>query len=366
MKKVVFMITSLQLGGAERVLVDIVNQLKDQYDITIFTLYGKGEFLSQVDSKVRCVSFYEEAYDERSKFQKMWTSLIMFFPFLWKTIYHRHIKGQYDVEIAFLEGPPTWILSCHGDVKKIAWVHNDLEKTFDGGFKNCWKHYLNKKSYQNYSQLVFVSRDNQMIFERIYPTLQQEKCVIQNYLDSKRIQSLARKKVDTSFKKDAPIFLSICRLTSQKGLERLIQVHRRLIQDGYFHRIYIVGDGPLRIELLNLIDQEKVNDTFILLGKKENPYPYIQDADYFLLASHYEGYGMVVVEAKILGKPILITDTAAREAVEGYENAFIMKNTEEGIYLGMKKVLQSKIGKGNMKKYRNDEIIYDIINMIEK
>lgn len=365
MKKIVFAITSLQLGGAERVLVDMVNRLKDDYDITIFTLYGEGEFLSQVDKKVKCVSLYDTAYEKRSKMQRRFTSLFMAFPFLWKVFYRKHFIKQYDVEIAFLEGPPTWILSCPSSAKKIAWVHNDLEKTFDGGTRNLWKHYLNRKAYGRYQKLIFVSRDNKKAFEKIYPMIKNEKQIIYNYLDCARISKLALEPSDVSYHMDAPVFVSVCRLTEQKGVKRLIHVHKKLIQDGYFHRIYIVGGGPLKVELLDLIDKEKVNDTFVLLGKKENPYPYIKNADYFILASHYEGYGMVLAEAQTLGKPILITDTAAREAVEDYDDVIIMENSEEGIYRGIKKALGEKTKKRKSKKYQNDQIIYDIIKMIE-
>ncbi len=112
----------------------------------------------------------------------------------------------------------------------------------------------------------------------------------------------------------------------------------------------------------------KVEKTFNLLGKKENPYPYIKNADYFCLLSYFEGYGMVLEEAKILGKSIIITDTAAREAVKGYKNSLILDNNEDAIYEGLKKIIMN--GKNtNDKKievYDNKEIIKEIINVIEK
>lgn len=360
------MITSLQLGGAERVLVDIVNKLKDQYDITIFTLYDKGEFLSQVDRNVQCVSLYSTTYEMRSRKEKLATSFLMFFPFLWRIIYNRHFKNKYDVEIAFLEGPPTWILSCPSSAKKIAWVHNDLAKTYAGGIKNKWKHYLNRRAYRAYQKLIFVSQDNQRVFEQLYPKLTQEHKLIYNYIDPERIKRLAEEEMAPPYKSGAFVFTSVCRLTEQKAVERLIRIHKRLIDDGYYHFIYIVGDGPLRISLLDRIDKEKVNDTFFLLGKRENPYPFIKQADCFILASYYEGYGMVLEEAQILAKKILITDTAAREAIEGYPDATIMENSEEGIYQGIKKALTEKNKNRKAKKYQNDFIICDIIEEIEK
>ena len=365
MKKVVFAITSLQLGGAERVLVDIVNRLKDHYDVTIFTLYGQGEFLSQVDKDVKCISLYDTSYERRCRVQKLCTSLLMAIPFLWKAIYHKHLEGRYDVEIAFLEGPPTWILSCPTRAKKIAWIHNDLEKTFAGGIFNIYKHHLNRLAYSRYDELVFVSYDNKTTFEKLYPSLKKGK-VIYNYIDTRRIERLSLEHVDSPYKKDAPVFVSVCRLTEQKGIERLIHVHKKLIDDGYFHYIYIIGDGPLKSMLLDLIRYEQVQETFFLLGKRENPYPYMREADYFILASYYEGYGMVLVEAQTLGKTILITDTAAREAVDDYSNKIIMENSEEGIYQGIKEMTCKKSCKDKVKKYENSKIIYDIINVIEK
>lgn len=81
---------------------------------------------------------------------------------------------------------------------------------------------------------------------------------------------------------------------------------------------------------------------FIFLGKKENPYPYMKQAQFFCLLSEFEGYGMVIEEAKILNKPIIITDTAARETVKNYENSIIVNNNEEGIYAEIKEVLQKE------------------------
>ena len=137
-----------------------------------------------------------------------------------------------------------------------------------------------------------------------------------------------------------------------------------------FHKIYVIGDGPEKEKLQELIKKEKVDETFNLLGKKENPYPYIKNADYFCLLSQFEGYGMVLEEAKILGKPIIITNTAAREAVENYENAKIVENTEQGIYDGIKEIIKNynlKEENDSLKKkleYNNEFIIEQIEELI--
>lgn len=110
-----------------------------------------------------------------------------------------------------------------------------------------------------------------------------------------------------------------------------------------------------------MINEYKIEETFHILGKKENPYPYIKDADYFCLLSEFEGYGMVLEEAKILQKPIIITNTAAREAVEKYEMAKILENTKDGIYNGIKKVILN-----NKKQEKIQEVEYDNRNVLDK
>ena len=121
----------------------------------------------------------------------------------------------------------------------------------------------------------------------------------------------------------------------------------------------------LREELDNKIKEYGIEDTFILLGKKENPYPYIKAADYFMLTSYYEGYPMVLLEAKALNKYIIITDSAARETILDYENKIIVKNNEDGIYKGIKAILKNKPKAKNKNKDANKKILDEIVNVIE-
>lgn len=364
MKKVVFGITCLELGGAERVLIDIVNNLVDKYDITIFTLYGKGEFLNQLNKKVKVESMYSKKYEELSKFEKLKMSLKMSNGSLRKLLYDKYIRGKYDVEIAFLEGPMTWIFSTPSTAKKIAWVHNDIEKIFGTGRRAELKKSLNNKAYNSYSKIVFVSKDNMKRFSEIYPNNNVDKLIIKNYLDKDIVLEKSKDKIE-GLDHSVPCFVQVSRLVSQKGLFRLLDVHRKLIDDGYKHKIYIVGDGPIKSDLQILIAEYDLVDSFILLGQKENPYPFIKDADYFILTSLFEGYGMVVLEAEILGKYIMITDTAAREALEGYKYGEIVSNDFDGIYDGLKKVIETKPKVSKEIKFDNKDILKDIIKIIE-
>lgn len=374
MKKILFGITSLTLGGAERVLVDIANELTNKYDVTIFTIYAKGELEKELSKNVKLKSLFNVSYSELSKFQKhivMPLKVLL----LKSRIYNKSIKDNYDVEVAFLEGPITRLLSVkNSNAKKIAWIHNDISLVFGNGTKAKIKRILDKNIYQKYEKLIFVSKDNFNKFVQVYPNLKNVKQediklkVIYNYINKEKVIEKSNEEQIEKFDENSINIVSVARLVKQKAIDRLINVHKRLISENLIHNIYVIGDGPLKADLQEQIKANKVEKTFKLLGKKENPYPYIKDADYFCLLSYFEGYGMVLEEAKILGKSIIITDTAAREAVEDYESSLVLANNEDAIYEGLKQIIMN--GKStNDKKievYDNKEIIKEIINVIEK
>ena len=336
MKKIIFGITSLTLGGAERVLIDIVNKLCDNYDITIFTFYGKGELEKQLNDKVNLINMFDFSYLEMNKLQKTIVPIKILFKK--NKIYNKYIKNKFDVEVAFLEGAITRVFSC-GQVKnKIAWIHNDISKVFGNNLKSILKRKIDKKIYNKYDKLVFVTEDNKKAFEELYK-INNEKQVIYNYIDKEKVINDAKKQINFKFDINNLNFVVVSRLVEQKAIDRLIKIHSKLIKENLFHNIYVIGDGPLKGSLNNKIKEENVEKTFKLLGAKENPYPYINKADYFALCSYYEGYPMVLEEAKILNKKIIITDTAAREVLKKYNNALIVQNSEDGIYNGLKEML---------------------------
>lgn len=194
-----------------------------------------------------------------------------------------------------------------------------------------------------------------------------EKEVVYNYINKENVIKKSKEKQKEEFSKNTINFVTVTRLVEQKAIDRLIKVHQKLIKNNLKHNFYVIGDGPQRKNLQETIKSAGVESTFKLLGKKENPYPYIKNADYFSLLSYFEGYGMVLEEAKILGKPIIITNTAAREAVADYRDSIILNNDEESIYEGLKEVISNKeISTNDKKDYDNKEIIREIINVIEK
>lgn len=361
MKKIVFGITSLRPGGAERVLIDIVNQFQNDYEITVFALYGDGEFERQLSDKIHFQSLYPHTYDSYSKWKKIWISFQLVVPVFRNRIYKKHIKNQYDIEIAFLEGPITWLMSGKSCAKKYAWIHNDLVCVYE---KESMKKKLSETAYQQYQKLIFVSQDNLEKFQQLFPENHVSKQVIYNYIDEKQVKEKAEAFSVTEIQNDLPNFLQVSRFTEQKAILRLVDVHHQLIQKNIMHRIYLIGDGPLQEQVREKIKQYGVEDTFVLLGQKENPYPYMKKADTFLLASYYEGYPMVLLEAKVLGKDILITESAAKEVLIGYDKGMIVENTEEGISYGIETMIHREKNLKEQSSFSNESILEELKELL--
>lgn len=368
MKRVLFGITSLCLGGAERVLVDVANKISKDYDITIFTIYSNGELEKQLNSNVKLKALINKRYDELTKFEKIIKPIqIMLFK---NSIYKKYINDGYDIEIAFLEGPITRLFSSKNKkTRKIAWVHNDITKVFGNGIKAKIKKQVDKSLYSKYDKIIFVSRDNQEKFEEVY-NLDVPKQVIYNYIDINSVINKSEKDMDIKFDENAINIVTVSRLVKQKAIDRLIKVHTRLIENGLKHKIYVIGDGPERENLEKMIHERNIEETFKLIGKRENPYPYIKKANCFALLSDYEGYPMVLLEAQILKKYIIITNTAARETLRNYSNSIIVENDEEDIFIGLCKYIKmaKDIEKENkiIEDYDNTNIIKQIEDIINE
>lgn len=324
-----------------------------------------GEFENLLNKNINLKSLYPKSYNEYNKLQKILISLRILF--LKNNIYKKYIKNNYTCEIAFLEGPITTLFSPKNkNTNKIAWIHNDISLVFGNSIKSKIKKVFNRKTYKKYNKLIFVSNHNLQKFNDFY-TLNIEKQVIHNYLNTENVLSLSKSFNVDLFNKDTINFVTVSRLVEQKAIDRLINVHNKLINNRYIHNFYVVGDGPLKNQLKQKIEKLNISKTFILLGQKENPYPYILNSDYFCLLSYYEGLPMVLLEAKALNKFILITDTASKEALENYESKKIFENTEDGIYNGLKQIIENnkniKINNSNLND-ENDEIINKIIGVL--
>ena len=296
-KKIIFGITSLSIGGAERVLVDIVKELQNVYDITVFTIYGNGEFEKELKgTNVKLKTIFKKQRKEYGYIaRKIVTTIYRCF---YNIIYELHIKNIYDIEVAFLEGPITRLFANSSNANKIAWVHTNMSLYYETTKYSKRKKKIDEKIYQRYNTIVFVSKDSREDFIKTFPNNNIRKKVIYNFIDQKRIERKSREIEPYEIEPNIPSIVVVARLTKAKALDRLIEVHKRLIKDRIMHNIYIIGDGEERKNLEEKIKEYGIKKSFILLGKKENPYPYILKAKYFGLFSYAEGYRFSVRRSK--------------------------------------------------------------------
>lgn len=329
MRRILFFINSLSGGGAEKVLVDMVNALSPlKYEITLYTLADEGIYHSQLNKNIRVSSLVKV---KNRLIRKVFSWLILFaIPPRWT--YKLFLCGKYDVEVAFLEGFPTKLLaaSTSKTSKKLAWVHIDLIKYDRNGriFKSVKE---GRAAYNMFDAIYCVSNDVHKQFNKKYG-LEEKSFTQYNVLDDQHIIELSKEPI--VFQRDPKRieFVTVGRLADQKGYDRLIEACSDLQQwKGKFH-ITIVGKGPDEKKLKQLVQQKNLSGTIDFVGFQSNPYPYIGQADCFICSSRAEGFSTVATEALILGKPIITTDCAGMKDLFGTEECgLIVENSTRGI-----------------------------------
>lgn len=342
-KKILFLLEAFDKGGIEQVTLDIVNHLDpEKYDITIQTFWYGGHCQSLVNSNVTVKPFFFKRYVRGI------IRLIEYLPP--KLLYSLFVHGEYDVEIAASDGGAAKVISgsTNKKAKKICWVHMDV---VNRGSK--LKEYTNvgtaKRIYEKFNVIVPVSEICKKRFIEKFG-LQYRYCVKRNPLPVDEILQKSKEPLPIRFTENIN-FVCIGRLEEQKGFDRLLDACKqlKLSRPEKFH-VYIVGEGSKRKQLEELIYQLNLSHEITLVGFQSNPYPFVKNADVFLLTSRDEAFPLVVGESLIIGTPVIATDCAGiSEWLADGEYGLILKNSTEGIVNGMSKVLEDR---SVLEKYR--------------
>ena len=362
MKKILFVMHNLTGGGAEKVLVDLLNNIdKSKFNITLLLFEKKGVYLENIPEQIKVISIKEKL---KIVPIKIITKLIKYFP---RILYSIVIKEKYDTEIAFMEGLVTNFVgnSTNKKSRKIAWVHIDLFKQH--WTKNMFLPKKEKECYDKFNEIIFVSNDAKNAFSKLFPINKVNKRVIYNPIISSYIIEKSNEKF---IKYEDLTIISVGRLNHQKGYDRLIKIHSELVEE-YPHKLLILGEGEDKYKLEEMIDKLGVNKTVELKGFVKNPYPYIKAADLFVSSSRAEGYSLAVAESIVLGKTIISTNTTGpRELLDNGKYGILCEESYEGIKESIKSVL---INRSLLQKYsdlaikRASSLDYRfIINEIEK
>ena len=329
MIKILFFIDGITGGGAEKVLRNLVNNMdQSKFKITVQTLedVDPTQYLAP-GIRYKAINRCKTAFGK-----KLFHCWVRFCAEL-KWLYPLYILDDYDIEAAYLECGPTKIIagSTNKKAKKLAWVHCDLAKK---GLQNSEKQ---QRIYAAYNKIITVSQNVRDSFVGQFG-FNADTQVLYNVVDETEI---FEKSSEFPVTNTAFTFVAVGRLTPQKGFDRLLDACALLKKDGADFQLQILGTGPERENLEKQLAYNGLTNTVQLLGFRENPYPYIRSADAVVCSSRYEGLSTAVTEALILGKPIVTTPcTGMDELLGDSEFGLITEDSVEGIYQGMKRMLE--------------------------
>ncbi|MBS6764927.1 MAG: glycosyltransferase [Clostridium sp.] len=367
--KIIFVTTILNgIGGIQSSLINLMSNIvlaDDSIEITLCVLSNRIDTMDRIPSAVHiipglfdyecCIQNFKDIFFEKHSLQKKvkivkYKILNKLFGFDYsfdKALYKFSISGQYDVAIAWsndmFDGGKRITGGC-GDVvlKKIkakrryAWVHNEFEEL---GFNRS----ICLSMFDNFNGIVNVSAICKRTFDSFVPEYSSKSFVVNNTVDEIQLQKARINR--RIFKDNKKIHVvTVCRIKNQqKRLDRAINACQRLLQKEINDFCwYIIGDGPDLKWVKQEIEERKISDNLICLGKKEIPFDYMKTADLFVLCSQYEAFPMTLIEAITLGIPVLVTAfNSATEIVENGNNGIICENSTSGLTNALEQLLSN-------------------------
>lgn len=330
MIKVLFLIHDLGQGGAEKVLVNLVNNLDlNKFDVTVISLFAGGvneQFLSR---NITYKTIYNRMIRGNSKLMKLLSP---------KNLHKLYIKDTYDIEISYLEGPCARIISgCNNkNTKLVSWIHVE-QHTMDALCKPFRSKNETNKCYNKFDRVICVSEYVKNDFISILNY--RKPCdVIYNTIETDQIVKLSKENIDIKFEENNINLIAVGTLKRSKGYNRLLSVVNKLIHEGINIKLYVLGIGPLKDEMLKYIKEQNIAENVILIGYDVNPYKYVAKADLFVCASYSEGFSTAATESLIVGTPVCTVDVSGMKEMLGKNNEYgiVTENNEEALYEGIK------------------------------
>ena len=337
MKKVLFLIHDLGQGGAEKVLVNLVNNMDyTKFDITVMTLFDCGENRRFLNTSIKYKTWCKYMFPGNSHLMKLFSP---------RMLHKMIIKEKYDIEVAYLEGPCSRIISGspYQTTKLVSWIHIEQHtaKKAAASFRSI-KEAI--KYYNKFNKIVCVSKTVKNDFQKIMH-INVPIEVLYNTNESKNIISRSQEIVENvDFDKSEVKLVGVGKLLKNKGFDRILKITNRLIKEGYKIHTYILGEGPERERLQKYINENNLHNQVSLLGYQLNPYKYIAKCDLFVCSSYAEGFSTAASEALILGIPVCTVEVSGMKEMLGENNEYgiVVKNDDEALYQGIKKLLDKQ------------------------
>ncbi len=334
MKKILFLIHDLGQGGAEKVLVNLVNHMdRSKFDISVTVLFGGGvneKFLTK-DICFRAV--FPKEFPGNSKFMKLMSP---------EQLHKICVKDSYDIEISYLEGPSARVISgCkNSNTKLISWIHVE-QHTMDRLSRSFRNEREARKCYNRFDQTICVSQYVRDDFCKIMD-FQMPCKVLYNTVESDKILEWSQQPENELLEDENIRLIAVGTLKRSKGYMRLLDIIRRLRDKKYPVHLYILGTGPLQLEMEKFIRKNELKNVVTMLGYQTNPYKYIRNCDLFVCSSYAEGFSTATTEALILGIPVCTVEVSGmREMLGNNEYGIITDNMDEALYAAIERLLSN-------------------------
>ena len=363
-KKILIASYDLEIGGVERSLISMLNNFDyERYDVELLLYNHSGEFMPLIlkdvkllpeNTKYKSIRLgigtlikageynlafqrlrakygYEyrkdKSLDDTYQMQLMWKYCNPYFP---------KVEEEYDVAISYL-WPHNFVAEKVRAKKKIAWIHTDYSNISPD--RN-----IDLEVWDKFDSIVGVSEKCVATFLKLYPSLKKKCVVVENITSPEFIRKMSEEQVSEEFEKDKFNLLTVARFSHAKGIDQGVEAIKLLRDRGIDNiKWYIVGYGGDENKIRELITRYSLEDMIEILGKKDNPYPYMKMCDLYMQPSRYEGKAVTVVEAQILAKPVLITNypTAHSQVVDRVDGE-ICELSIEGIANGVEKFYRDR------------------------
>lgn len=334
MTKVLFLIPNLAHGGAEKVLVNLANNMdKTKFDVTVQTLFDVGVNRQYLNSDVKYIGGFKRMPRGNTYVMKLFSP---------EKLYKYFIRDDYDIIVSYLEGPTARIVSgcTNPNTKLVSWIHIE-QHTKELASKSFRSYKEALDCYSKFDRTVCVSDTVKDDFESIFDTKKPVE-VLYNTNESEKIKKLSDDKVDdVNFSKDIINIISVAKIVPSKGYDRLMKIHKKLIEENIKNHIYILGIGEEKVKYEKYLTENNLTDTFTFLGYRDNPYKYVKKADLYVCSSRREGFSTAVTEALIVGTPVVSTNCSGAYELLGENNEYgiVTENNEDALYEGIKKIL---------------------------
>lgn len=378
-KNLLFVIDSLDVAGAEKSLVTLLSMLdysKYCVDLALFAHGGLFEKLVPREVNILKPLNYTEFTDlnlkEAFKYSlrkfdfKMFSSRVKYSASIRKKKYSHPQKARifwesvsdviennqktYDVAISYAQGVPTFYVAEKVKAKKkFAWVNTsyNLDKK---------EREFQKNFYDKYNKIIAVSDSAKEILLQIFPSYSNKVNIIYDINDPNFISKMADTKENYEDNFVGIKILTIGRLAKGKGYDIALEACKELKRKGIMFRWYVLGKGPLKAEIEQHIKENDLSEHFILLGVKENPYPFIRNSDIYVQTSRFEGFGLAIAEARMLNTPVVTTrfDAVYNQMVDG-KNGLVVDMNADAVCEGILKMINEKGLKERITSYLQKE-----------